>query len=246
MRRKSGAGHVGPQGRRDDAERHGSHLCFATPSAAFWPRLDQDRIRLLSPGHAHLWWWTLPADLAEADAAARSRWVWMRVRARLARYAGVDQADLVVRRSANGKPEAPQLAHAFSLAHDDAVAVLAVAAVTSLGIDVMSDLGFANPQRLARRLLTPPELAHWQALGHELQLQQLRARFCATEAVVKALDWRLWPALGGIHFVRQGRVARVPLKRAQLYLADGRRGAASYALASEVELVEVSHFDGGD
>lgn len=201
---------------------------------------------MLNPGHAHLWWWTLPAELAEADAAARSRWVWARVRVLLARCAGVDEDDLVVRRSANGKPEAPQMAEAFSLAHDDAIAVLAVAAVTSLGVDVMSDRSFANPQRLARRLLTPPELAQWQASPHEQQLQQLRTRFCATEAVVKALDWRLWPALGGIHFVRQGRVARVPIKRAQLHLADGRRGDSSFALASDVELIEVTHFEGGD
>jgi 4'-phosphopantetheinyl transferase EntD len=199
---------------------------------------------LISPGHAHLWWWTLPAE--SADAAARSRWLWVRVRMLLAHYAGVDQADLVVRRSANGKPEAPQLAHAFSLSHDDAIAVLAVAAVRRVGVDVMSERSFVNPQRLARRLLTPPELAHWQACSSEQQLQQLRNRFCATEAVVKALDWRLWPALGGIHFVRQGCVARVPLKRAQLQLVDGRRGDASYAVASDVELIEVTHFKGGD
>ena len=154
-------------------------------------------------------------------------------------------SELVIRRSANGKPEAPQLPCAFSLAHDDAVAVLAIGAVGQLGVDVMSDRGFANPQRLARRLLTPPELALWLVSPKAQQLQQLRARFCATEAVVKALDWRLWPALGGIHFVRQGRVARVPLKRAQLHLVDGRRGDASFALASDVELVEVSHFEGG-
>jgi phosphopantetheinyl transferase (holo-ACP synthase) len=226
-------------------------LCFMPPRTAFCPcpgnrpglvAANQDRTRLLNPGYAELWWWTLPADLT--DAAERSRWVWARVRTVLARHAGIDPRDLLIRRSANGKPEAPQLAHAFSLAHDDAIAVLAIAAVTALGVDVMSDRGFANPQRLARRLLAPPELAHWQALGREQQLQHLRARFCATEAVVKALDWRLWPALGGIHFVRQGRVARVPLKRAQLYLADGRRGNASFALASDVELVEVVHFDG--
>jgi len=214
------------------------------PSTAFCPRLDQDRFRLLNPGHAHLWWWSLPAELAQADAAARSRWVWVRVRASLARYAGVDDADLVIRRSANGKPEAPQLAHSFSLTHDDDIAVLAIGATRQLGVDVMSDRGFVNPQRLARRLLTPPELAQWQACSDEQQLQHLRARFCATEAVVKALDWRLWPALGGIHFVRQGRIARVPIKRAQLHLADGRRGTASYALASDVELVAVTHFEG--
>lgn len=199
---------------------------------------------MLDPGHAQLWWWKLPAGLAEADAASRSRWVWARVRALLARHAGVDESALLIRRSANGKPEAPQLAHAFSLAHDDEVALLAIAAVASLGVDVMSDRGFANPRRLARRLLTPPELAQWQAGSEDQRLQQLRARFCATEAVVKALDWRLWPALGGIHFVRQGRVARVPLKRAQLHLAAGRRGDASYALASDVELTEVTHFEG--
>lgn len=201
-------------------------------------------MRLLNPGHAQLWWWTLPAELAEVDSAARSRWVWMRVRALLASHADVGDSELVIRRSANGKPEARQLPYAFSLAHDDAVAVLAIGAVGQLGVDVMSDRGFANPQRLARRLLTPPELAQWLASPKAQQLQQLRARFCATEAVVKALDWRLWPALGGIHFVRQGRVARVPLKRAQLHLVDGRRGDASFALASDVELVEVAHVEG--
>lgn len=201
---------------------------------------------MLNPGHAQLWWWTLPPGLTDADAPARSRWVWTRVRAVLATHADVDEPDLIVRRSGNGKPEAPQLPLAFSLAHDDAVAVLAVAAVPQIGVDVMSDRGFANPQRLARRLLTPAELALWLTCPGAQQVQQLRARFCATEAVVKALDWRLWPALGGIHFVRQGRVARVPIKRAQLHLVDGRRSGASYALASDVELIDMAHFEGDD
>ena len=199
---------------------------------------------MLNPGHAQLWWWTLPAGLVDSAAPTRSLWVWARVRAVLARHADIDERDLAIRRSANGKPEAPQLPLAFSLAHDDAVAVLAVAAVKQIGVDVMSDRSFANPQRLARRLLTPPELALWLTCPGAQQVQQLRARFCATEAVVKALDWRLWPALGGIHFVRQGRVARVPLKRAQLHLAGGRRDDATYALASDVELVDVVHFVG--
>lgn len=199
---------------------------------------------MLNPGHAQLWWWTLPAVLADADAPARSRWVWSRVRAVLATHADIDEPDLHIRRSANGKPEAPQMPLAFSLSHDDAIAVLAIAAVKQIGVDVMSDRSFANPARLARRLLTPPELALWLACPGAQQAQQLRARFCATEAVVKALDWRLWPALGGIHFVRQGRVARVPLKRAQLHLAGGRRGDASFALASDVELIEMAHFEG--
>lgn len=198
----------------------------------------------LQPGNAQLWWWTFPASLAEAEAPQRSCWVWARVRSCLAGYAAIDERELLIRRSANGKPEAPQLSLSFSLSHDDEVAVLAVAAVGQLGVDVMSDRPFVDPRRLARRLYSAPELAQWQGCDRAQQLQQLRARFCATEAVVKALDWRLWPALGGIHVLRQGRIARVPLKRAQLHLHGDRRGRASYALASDVPLVAVQHGDG--
>ncbi|MBL8243931.1 MAG: 4'-phosphopantetheinyl transferase superfamily protein, partial [Rhodanobacteraceae bacterium] len=193
------------------------------------------------PATVHLWWWTLPPELAHAEAGARSRWVWSQVRPRLAALAGIDPAALQVTRSANGKPQVPGLGSAFSLAHDDDVALLAVGAVGQLGVDVMGDRPFASARRLARRIYTAHELAQWEAQDPAQQAQQLRTRFCTIEAVVKALDWRLWSALGNIHFLRQGRIARVPLKRAQLHLAGGRRGASTWAIASEGEVTECVH-----
>lgn len=194
-------------------------------------------------GHAELWWWRLPAAVKHSGAPARSRWAWIQVRRRLAEYAGLAEDQLQIRRSANGKPEAPQLNQAFSLSHDDDAAVLAVAAVDQLGVDLIGDRPFADPQRLARKLYGEQEYACWSRSAPAQQLQQLRTRFCCTEAVVKALDWRLWPALGAIHFLRQGQLARVPIKRAQLHLLDGRRGPMSYALASESPLAAVIHLE---
>jgi phosphopantetheinyl transferase len=195
-------------------------------------------------GVAHLWWWRFPGATRFADAQTRSRWAWTQVRHCLARYAGVTEDELLIRRSANGKPQAPQLDQAFSLSHDESVALLAVAPVAQLGVDVHHDRPFANPRRLAQRLYDGHEFATWCASAPEQQLQHLRTRFCCTEAVVKALDWRLWPALGSIHFVRQGRLARVPLKRAQLHLLDGRRATLSFALASETPITEIQHREG--
>lgn len=191
-------------------------------------------------GHAHLHWWRLPAF---ADGAQRSRWVWERVRACLAMHAGLPAEGLAIQRSANGKPLAPQLPFAFSLSHDDEVALLALAAAGTLGVDVLGARALANPRRLARRLYPAHELAQWEALPDPQRQAQLRARFCAIEAVVKALDWRLWSGLGNIHFLRQGKVARVPLKRAQLHLVDGERASFAWALATDTEVASVQHFE---
>lgn len=189
------------------------------------------------PGHVHLWWWRLPATCT--DAATRSRWVWTQVRETLAGYAGCAPDALAIRRSENGKPLAPQLRAAFSLAHDDEQALLAVAGAGCVGVDLLGARELANPRRLARRIYAAHELARWEALDPAQQARQLRTRFCAIEAVVKALDWRLWSGLGNVHFLRQGRIARVPLKRAQLQLADGEREGFAWALAMDVEILAV-------
>lgn len=198
----------------------------------------------LPPATVHLWWWTLPQELQGADPGARSRWVWSRVRVQLASVAGIDPAALRISRSANGKPQSPDLADAFSLAHDDEVALLATGAVGLLGVDVIGERPFASLRRLARRLYTAHELSWWEGLEPAQQAQALRERFCAIEAVVKALDWRLWSGLGNIHFLRQGRIARVPLRRAQLHLAGGRRDASTWAIASAGEVAECVHREG--
>ncbi|MBV6413927.1 MAG: 4'-phosphopantetheinyl transferase superfamily protein [Xanthomonadales bacterium] len=189
-------------------------------------------------GHVHLHWWRLPPL---ADTSARSRWVWTQVRTCLASRAGIAATDLEIRRSANGKPLAPQLPFAFSLAHDDDVALLALTAGGMIGVDVLGARALANPQRLARRLYATHELMQWQTLAAEQRLRQLRTRFCVIEAVVKALDWRLWSGLGNIHFLRQGRIARVPVKRAQLHLASGEREGYAWGVATDTEAEAVTH-----
>lgn len=201
----------------------------------------------LSPDEAHLWWWRIPI-LREGPALTRlrSNWVWSRVRPVLAAYAGVADADLKIVRSANGKPQAPQLDASFSLAHDDQVALLGVARTSAVGVDVMGARPFGSPRQLARRIFKDHELGRWEGAAVDERFEILRTRFCVTEAVVKALDWRLWPALGSLHIVREGRVARVPLKRAQLHLQHGCRGAHGFALASEHELTSLRHIDGDD
>lgn len=214
-------------------------------NAAPLPMPTDVRPAALPPATVHLWWWTLPPELRAADSGARSRWVWGRVRAQLASLADIHPALLRISRSANGKPQSPDLADAFSLAHDDEVALLATGAVGQLGVDVIGERPFASVRRLARRLYPAHELALWEALDPAQQAQQLRERFCAIEAVVKALDWRLWSGLGNIHFLRQGRIARVPLRRAQLHLAGGRRDDATWAIASAGEVVGCVHREGG-
>jgi 4'-phosphopantetheinyl transferase EntD len=196
----------------------------------------------LAEDEAHLWWWSIPR-LTDGPPATRlrSNWVWSRVRPVLAQYAGIDDADLVIERSENGKPQAPQLDAAFSLSHDDDIALLALARSGCVGVDVMGARAFGSARLLARRIFKDHELQQWEGAAKDARFDLLRTRFCVTEAVVKALDWRLWPALGGIHVVREGRIARVPLKRAQLHLASGQRDRHIYALASDRVLTSVRH-----
>lgn len=201
----------------------------------------------ISEGEAHLWWWQIPR-LSEGPAITRlrSNWVWSRVRPVLAAYSQVADADLTIVRSANGKPQAPQLSAAFSLSHDDDVALLALARADAVGVDVMGERPFGSARQLARRIFKDHELELWESAAMPERFELLRTRFCVIESVVKALDWRLWPALGSIHIVRQGCVARVPLKRAQLHLSHGHRGVHAFAVASEATLTCLRHFDGDD
>lgn len=201
----------------------------------------------LSDSEAHLWWWQIPA-LSEGPALTRlrSNWVWSRVRPVLAAYAGIADADLNILRSENGKPQAPQLAAGFSLSHDNEVALLTLARTPAIGVDVMGERPFGSARQLARRIFKDHELERWESADPGERFEFLRTRFCVIEAVVKALDWRLWPALGSLHIVREGRIARIPLKRAQLHLASGCRLAHAYAIASEHPLTSLRHIDGDD
>jgi 4'-phosphopantetheinyl transferase EntD len=175
-----------------------------------------------------LWRW----ELDGSDARSRSRRLWSEVLRVLARCAGCEESEVRIVRSANGKPSFPAWDGAFSLSHDDDVGLLAVAQVSRLGVDAMAPRGLVHPLRLARRVFGAAELAAWIRLDESQQRLALRERFCAIEATVKALDWRLWPALGGVHVIA-GRRIRVPLRRANLFLSTGQFDRHSYAVVAD-------------
>jgi 4'-phosphopantetheinyl transferase len=79
------------------------------------------------------------------------------VRALLARYLGVPPAALAFTRGARGKPAVAGLEH--NLSHTDDVALLAVARVNPLGVDVERLAARLEPAELARLVLAPAEAA---------------------------------------------------------------------------------------
>jgi phosphopantetheinyl transferase (holo-ACP synthase) len=191
------------------------------------------------PGTIQLHAFALPPF---ADATARSRYVWAKVRPILAAIVGCAPEALTVLRSANGKPSVSDFPGAFSLAHDDALALLAIGRCNGLGVDVITPRPIAGARRLAVRVLNRAEQGQWELADEPGRQRILAVRFATIEAVVKALDWRLWEALGGMHVLRQGRLARIPTLRAQLHLAGGEVAGHLYALAADmpIEAVELS------
>lgn len=195
--------------------------------------------RLPPPGTIDLHVLRLPSC---DDPQARSRHVWQWARPILAAIVDRAPEQLTVQRSANGKPAVHAFPGAFSLAHDDALAVLALGPCACLGVDVITPRPIAGARRLAVRVLNRAEQSEWE-MADELRRQQILAtRFATIEAVVKALDWRLWEALGGLHVLRQGRLARIPTQRAQLHLASGSVDGHVYALAADWPIEQVRRF----
>lgn len=199
--------------------------------------------RLPPPGTIALHALLLPSF---ADPQARSRHVWQWVRPILAAIVDVAPEALTVQRSANGKPSVSAFPGAFSLAHDDALALLALGPCACLGVDVITPRPIAGARRLAVRVLNRAEQGDWEMADDARRQQILAARFATIEAVVKALDWRLWEALGGLHVLRHGRLARIPTQRAQLHLANGSVSGHLYALAADMPIEQVRLFGPSD
>ncbi len=166
----------------------------------------------------------------------RSAGLWAAVIPLLAERCQCRIDEIRIERSPNGKPSFSGLKGSFSLSHDDEMALFAVANVRRLGVDLMAQRGMHQPARLARRVFGSAELTRWQRFDFHEQRRALRERFCVIEAVVKALDWRLWPALGGVHLIDGGAIARVPLRRATLRVHTGEIGSYHYAVVAEQPL----------
>lgn len=184
------------------------------------------------PAIVDVWQFALRGD----SLRERSMLLWADVLPVLALRCGCSASELRIERSANGKPKVSGWSGSFSLSHDDDVGLLAIADVRRLGVDVMAQRGMQHPARLAKRVFGAAELVRWERAALDEQRRELRIRFCVIEAVVKALDWRLWPALGGVHVMANGATARVPQRRATLQVRSGDIGDHSYAIVADCPL----------
>ena len=111
-----------------------------------------------------------------------------------------------------------------------------------LGIDLLEiermERALARRPRLEQRLFTEAERAHAGGAAH-----RLAARFCAKEAVAKALDLRVWNphdvevvSTGGAPSVRlsghaAARAAELGVSEVQLSLTHSRGMAGAVAVA---------------
>jgi holo-[acyl-carrier protein] synthase len=115
--------------------------------------------------------------------------------------------------------------------------------VTGVGIDLLEidrmERALARRPRLAQRLFTDAERAHARGAAH-----RLAARFCAKEAVAKALDLRVWNphdvevvATEGAPTVRltghaAARAAELGVSEVALSLTHSRGMAGAVAVAA--------------
>lgn len=107
--------------------------------------------------------------------------------------------------------------------------------IVGVGIDALEPGRLAasleRRPRLAERLFTPRELAYSEATGDPVK--HLAARFCAKEAVTKALALGAFEP-GDIEVERDGRATSVTLQ--------GRAAERADALAAELH-VSLTHLD---
>lgn len=161
----------------------------------------------LRPGQAHLWRFDLhrvPAEwsarLLSRDEGARAtrfrfdvhrrRFVAGRavVRTILGRYMAREPSRLEFRYGPQGKPALRSTSNvAFNLSHSDALALLVVASVDPLGVDVERIRFIPEMQAIARRMFSDPEASEVLAASNPLRTLKFFRCWTRKEAVVKAL-----------------------------------------------------------
>lgn len=135
----------------------------------------------LQLGERELHVWVVPLD--DPDKKRRRELAHLAEGRLLAAYLGVTPAMLEFDRSSNGKPRLRDEQLQFNLSHSDRVALLAVAAVLPVGVDVQGPHPNAAKPWFARRVCTPREYAHFGGNPAPDDLLRLWAR---KEAVIKA------------------------------------------------------------
>jgi 4'-phosphopantetheinyl transferase len=104
-------------------------------------------------------------------------------------YLDADPASLAFATTPDGKPYLEcdrDIDLAFNLAHSGGLALLGVATRRPVGVDVEARRVLARRDALARRIMTPHELAHDESLDDESRSRHLLDVWARKEAVLKA------------------------------------------------------------
>jgi 4'-phosphopantetheinyl transferase len=149
------------------------------------------------------WADTLPAELLEpvraADSQSRKESVltWLGARLLLARYAGLDAAELRLAARGDGrKPRLdaefhPDCSLRFNLSHSGGWTLLALAWKLEVGVDLERERVFREPLRFAKRFLHPAEADHLQLIRRDSRSEALRRLWVRKEAAAKATGYGL-------------------------------------------------------
>jgi len=180
-----------------------------------------------------------PGELARAGRLRnpddRARFVAARglLRQLLGSYLSCPPSEVPLEYGEQGKPvlPAPEPLH-FNLSHAGTTALLAVARQARVGVDVERVRPLAHVDRVARRVLTPEELAVWTALPPDRRLEDFFERWVRLEALAKMIGCGVWRLLAD-------RPQGVPPAR-YLVLSPGERLVGAVAMEGErpLRLVE--------
>jgi phosphopantetheinyl transferase len=145
--------------------------------------------------------WVVPLD--DPDKRRRRELAHLAEGMLLASYLAVTPAMLEFERGPGGKPRLRDQPLQFNLSHSERLALVAVARLTPLGVDVQGPHPNTGKSWFAKRVCTPREYEHFDGAPSPDDLLRLWAR---KEAVVKASGEGSYVAVGEID-VLDDRVA---------------------------------------
>lgn len=154
----------------------------------------------LPPGQVDIWWVSPPGGAADGVAAVRA--AARRARADiLARYLGVPAHLLDFAAGPDGKPflrrpnpDRADLRLEFNLSHACDAILVAVGRGIAVGVDVEALRPIRDPLRIARRVMSEPEVAALQSLRDDARLRRFFDLWTRLEARHKAVGRGLFRA----------------------------------------------------
>lgn len=150
-------------------------------SAASFPELGERDVHV----------WVVPLD--DPDKRRRRELAHLAQGVLLARYLGMTPAMLELERGAGGKPRLRGEPLQFNLSHSERLALVAVASVLPVGVDVQAPHPNASKPWFATRICTAREYAHFHEAPGPEDLLRLWVR---KEAVIKARGEGSYMAVG--------------------------------------------------